>query len=30
MAIVVGSCMIMGGILGDRLRKKRNYRPYYL
>lgn len=29
-AIVVGSCMIMGGILGGRLGKKRNYRPYYM
>ena len=29
-AIVVGSCMIMGGIVGDRLGKKRNYRPYYM
>lgn len=30
MAIVVGSCIAMGGILGDRLGKKRNYRPYML
>ncbi len=30
MAIVVGSCMAIGGILGDRLGKKRNYRPYYM
>jgi len=28
MAIVIGSCMIMGGIVGDRHGKKRNYRPY--
>jgi len=28
MAIVVGSCMIMGGIVGGRHGKKRNYRPY--
>jgi len=27
-AVVVGSCMIIGGILGDRHGKKRNYRPY--
>ena len=27
MAIVIGSCMIIGGILGDRLGKKQNYRP---
>jgi len=30
MAIVVGSCMVIGGILGDRLGKKRNYRPHYM
>jgi hypothetical protein len=29
-AIVVGSCMIIGGIVGDRHGKKRNYMPYYL
>ena len=28
MAIVIGSCMVIGGILGDRLGKKRNYRPF--
>ena len=27
MAIVIGSCMIIGGIVGDRLGKKQNYRP---
>ncbi len=27
MAIVIGSCMIIGGIRGDRLGKKQNYRP---
>ena len=27
-AIVIGSCMIIGGIVGDRHGKKRNYRPY--
>jgi len=27
-AIVVGSCMIIGGIVGGRHGKKRNYRPY--
>ena len=27
-AIVVGSCMAIGGIVGDRLGKKRNYRPF--
>jgi hypothetical protein len=29
-ATVIGSCMTIGGILGDRLGKKRNYRPYML
>jgi len=29
-AIVVGSCITIGGILGDRLGKRRNYRPYML
>jgi len=29
-AIVVGSCIVIGGILGDRLGKKRNYMPYML
>ena len=28
MAIVVGSCMAIGGIVGDRHGKKRNYSPY--
>ncbi|MDH4214983.1 MAG: hypothetical protein OEV85_13785 [Candidatus Thorarchaeota archaeon] len=28
--IGLGSCMVIGGILGDRLGKKRNYRPYML
>jgi hypothetical protein len=28
--IVIVSCMVIGGILGDRLGKKRNYRPYML
>jgi len=28
--IVIGSCMVIGGILGDRLGKRRNYRPYML
>ncbi len=28
--IVIGSCMVIGGILGDRLGKKRNYRPFML
>ncbi len=28
--IVIGSCMVIGGILGDRLGKKRNYMPYML
>ncbi len=29
-AIVVGSCIVIGGILGDRLGKRRNYRPHML
>ena len=29
-ATVIGSCMVIGGILGDRLGKKRNYMPYML
>jgi len=29
-AIVIGSCMVIGGILGDCLGKRRNYRPYML
>ena len=29
-AIVIGSCMVIGGILGDRHGKRRNYRPYML
>jgi len=28
MAIVIGSCMVIGGIVGDRHGKRRNYRPY--
>jgi len=28
--IVIGSCMVIGGILGDRLGKRRNYRPFML
>ena len=28
--IVIGSCIVIGGILGDRLGKKRNYMPYML
>jgi hypothetical protein len=28
--IGLGSCMVIGGILGNRLGKKRNYRPYML
>ena len=28
--IGLGSCMLIGGILGDRLGKKRNYRPHML
>ena len=28
--IVIGSCMVTGGILGDRLGKRRNYRPFML
>ncbi|MBY8998198.1 MAG: hypothetical protein KGD60_10725 [Candidatus Thorarchaeota archaeon] len=29
-AIVVGSCIVIGGILGDRHGKRRNYMPYML
>ncbi|MDF1539273.1 MAG: hypothetical protein P1Q69_10270 [Candidatus Thorarchaeota archaeon] len=28
--IVIGSCIVIGGILGDCLGKKRDYRPYML
>ncbi len=28
--IVLGSCIVIGGILGDRHGKRRNYRPYYM